>query len=243
MTGLWPKQVQPGQDFLSAALPRYPAKLDSERAIVWTAPQPRPVSRWRLIAGSLADWAAAPVARVVAVVSAAGWVAATVVLAWVSVSGHVLSVVTGAQPVADTAVALGDIAAFFLLLNRRSRSDWPSRASRGALRRAQMATRPPGLRAFLWRRLQFLSLPSATASVPQPLRGLLVAGIWASVLAPAWQLATVMPGLGFYGDPSVQDQQFAASIWMMHLIAWCTIACRRFTRSRRSGQRLAGSQP
>jgi len=233
MAGPWSRRLRRNQDFFPSDLPRYPPKLEGERVIVWAAAQPRPVSRWRLVASSLARQVAAPVARVVAVGSAAGWVAATVALAWVSVSGHVLSAVTGAQPVAEMAIALGDIAAFVLVLNRRSHSDWPARATRRAVRKAQLAARQPGLRAFLWRRLQFLSLPFATASLLQPLRGLLVGGIWASVLAPAWQLAAVMQSNSLPGDPSVQGQQVAASIWMMHLIAWCTIACRRLTPARR----------
>jgi len=62
---------------------------------------------------------------------------------------------------------------------------------------------------------------------------LLVGAIWTSVLAATWQLAAGAADLVGPGDPSAQGQQFAASIWMLHLIAWCTIACIRLSRSRR----------
>jgi hypothetical protein len=230
MSGLEPRRAaaQPDEDSLPIGLPRYPTPAGRESGIAWAVPELSPVSRRRLIGRWLASQAAMPLAKVVAVGSAAGWVAAALVFAWTLASGHALSAVTGAQPVADMTLAVVDIGTGLLVLSHKSpHSDRPTRATRRAVRRAQMDVgRRPGTRASLWRPLQFLLVPSATASLPRPLRGLLAAGFWTSVLAGTWQIGA--------GDGSVQGQQFAASVWMMHLIVCCSFACRRLSLRRTS---------
>jgi hypothetical protein len=183
------------------AQPDVAAGLDPAvvRAAVLDQPASRP-ERPRNCAG------ARPLAKVVGVGSAAGWVAAALVFAWTLASGRALSAVTGEQPVVDMALGVIDVGTGLLVLSRRSpQSDRPRRATRRAMRRAQMDVgRRPGTRASLWRRLQFFLVPSAAASLPRPLRGLLAAGLWTSVLAAIWQFGA--------GDGRVQDQRLAASV-------------------------------
>jgi hypothetical protein len=225
MSGLQPRRAgaQPDQDSLPIGLRRYPTPHGGESGIAWAMPEPRPVSRQRLIGRWLASQAARPLAKLVAVGSAAGWVAAALVFDWTLVSGHALSAVTGAQPVADMALGSIDVGIGLLALSRRSpQSDRPAPATRRAMRRAQMDVgRRPGARASFWPRLTFLLVPSAAVSLPRPLRGLLAAGLWTSVLAAIWQFGA--------GDGGVQDQRLAASVWMMNLIVWCSLACRRLS--------------
>jgi hypothetical protein len=83
-------------------------------------------------------------------------------------------------------------------------------------------------------------MPSAKAVLPRALRGPLAAGVWASALACTWQLAASYPGDLGTSEASVQDQRFAASIWMLHLTAWCWLACRRLSLRRAAASRMAG---
>ena len=159
-------------------------------------------------------------------ITAAADRAAALVFAWTLTSGHTLSAVTSAQPIAGLTLAVVDIGTGLLVLSRWPvHSDRPSRATRRAVRRAKIHVGGrPGTRASVWRSLHFLLLPSATASLPRPLRGLLAAALWISVLAGTSQIGTL--------GGSVRGQQFVASIWMMHLIVWCSFACKSSPRSR-----------
>ncbi|HXW45014.1 MAG TPA: hypothetical protein VEL03_09515 [Streptosporangiaceae bacterium] len=77
-----------------------------------------------------------------------------------------------------------------------------------------------------WRRVrQFFLVPAITGSLTGPVRGLLAAGFWTTTLAFAWQGVAV-------GGAAVQGQQLAAAVWMMHLVVWCSLACRRLRRGR-----------
>jgi hypothetical protein len=231
MTGLQPRPAaaQPDQS-LPIGLPRYPTPAGSGSSIAWPVPEPGPVSRRRLISRWLDSQAALPLAKVVAVGSAAGWVAAAVVFAWSTASGHALPAGRGAALAAGIALPVIDIGSALLRLSRGSLpSDTPSRATRRQVRRAQMAAgRTPGARASRWRPLQFFLVPSLTASLSRPVRGLLVAGFWTTVLAWTWQTV----GAFGAGEAGVQGQRLAAAVWMMHLIVWCSLACRRLGRGR-----------
>ena len=171
-SGLSP--AQPHQDPPPIVLPRYPAAANEAPAFLWALPEP-PVSPRLII-----RWLAAPVARVVAVASAAGWLAATGIFVWTLASGHPLSAVTAVRPLIDLGLLAVDIGICLLLLGRiPSAPDMPPRETRRAARRAQkVAARSLGARATLRRWLRRLWLPAAVANVPRPLRELLAGGFW-----------------------------------------------------------------
>jgi hypothetical protein len=235
VSGLQPGRAagQPDRDSLSIDPPRYPMPTGWSDWTGWPVPEPRPASRRRLILRWLASQAARPLAKVVAVGSAAGWVASTAFLAWTLASGHGVFTTRGVQLATAIALPVLDIGAGLVVLRRRSvQSDRPSRATRRRVRRAQAVGRRPGARVFRWWSLQFLLVPSVTESLPRPLRGPLAAGIWITLLAWIGQTVAITLGAFGAGAASVQGQQFAASIWMTHFIVWCCLACRRLGRRR-----------
>lgn len=163
--------------------------------------------------------------------SAAGWVAAAVALAWTTASGRALPAGRDEALAAGLALSLIDAGSAVLRLGRGSPpSDRPSRATRRAVRQAQKAAgRTSGARPSRWPPLQFFLVPSLTASLPRPVRGLLAAGFWTTVVMWIWQL----PGIFGASEGGTQGQQLAAELWMMHLIVWCSLACQRLGRDRR----------
>lgn len=74
-------------------------------------------------------------------------------------------------------------------------------------------------------------MPSATASLPRRIRGLLIAAIWASVVVGTWQAVAYLGAIGA-GQATAEAQRFAAAVWMVHLIAWCLLACGELRRGR-----------
>jgi glucose dehydrogenase len=66
-------------------------------------------------------------------------------------------------------------------------------------------------------------------SLPRPLRGLLAAGVWTTAVGGTWQLLVAGLSLFGAGETGVTEQRLAVSVWMMHLIVWCCIACGRLT--------------
>jgi len=167
--------------------------------------------------------------------SAAGWVAVTTVFVFTLASGHALPLGRDAQIVAGGVLALIDAGAGLLQLSFRKslRSDKPSLAAR---RRARQAGRTAARRASRWRPLQFLLVPSLTASLSRPVGVLLAAGLWTTVAAWAWQ--TVAATQDFFGasETSAADQRIVAALWMGHLMVWCSLACRRIGRCRRTAE-------
>jgi hypothetical protein len=159
------------------------------------------------------------------------------VFGWTLASGHAISALSGAAPVAGLALVLFDIGTVWLLplTRRRVRSDAPPAATRRAARRAAKAAgRTPGTRALLRRASRVFLLPRATTSLPRSLRGPFAAAIWVTIAAASWQLVASMLEFFGLGDTSAMDQRLAALFWMMHLIIWCEFACERLS-TRRAG--------
>jgi hypothetical protein len=57
-----------------------------------------------------------------------------------------------------------------------------------------------------------------------------------TLLACAWLVTWTLPHGGIsFGRPlwsALPGQQLAATAWMMHLLAWCTLACKRLSSTR-----------
>jgi hypothetical protein len=190
------------------------------------------VPRRRLIARRLVSKAAVPLAWVVAIASGVGWVAAAGVFAWTFASGRAVPWPAGAEPAGTFVLAIVDLGLGVPALARQSRqSEWAGRQERRAARRAWAAARQPGVTGFV-RSLRFSWLQGTVAALPRPIRQMLVAGYWISLIACGWQLVSTMPSGFGLNDTAAQGQQLAVSIVMTHLIVWCWLACRTLSRRR-----------
>jgi hypothetical protein len=107
---------------------------------------------------------------------------------------------------------------------------------RKAGRRSRKATRSKlvtmlGMRGAVRR----IRSPFLFTSLPRPVGGVFAAAASFTFLASAWLFAWSLAHGGIVFDDlgsTVLGQQFAATIWMAHLIGWCGVACRRLNRNR-----------
>jgi hypothetical protein len=175
-----------------------------------------------------------PVAWVVAPAAAAGWVAAAGLLAWISASGRPVHWPAGAVYVAGFVLAMADLGLGLSGLARQSpQSEWAGRQERRAWRRARAARQRSGVIGFLRQPAGLRRMQDTVAALPRPVRRMLVAGYWISLIACGWQLvAAMLNGFGL-NDTAAQGQQLAVSLVMTHLIVWCWLACRMLSRRRR----------
>jgi hypothetical protein len=192
------------------------------------------VPRRRLIARWLISTAAVPLAWVVAIASGVGWAAAAAVFAWTLASGRAVHWPAGALYVGGFVLAMADVGVGLSGLARQSRqSEWAGRQERQAARRARAAAaRKPGVTGLLRQPAGLRRMQEAVAALPRPVRQMLVAGYWISLIACGWQLVGAMPSGFGSNDTAAQGQLLAVSIVMIHLIVWCWLACRTLSRRR-----------
>jgi hypothetical protein len=203
--------------------------------LVWEPPPQVPAPPPRRLASWLASPAASPLLVAIAVATAAGWVGAAAIMAAIVAAGTptaaaaaTLSASAFVLPVADLVAGITSIA---IRSGQPAMPARPARAARKAARRAVNGTRSklaaiPAIRRWLHR----LGSPVRLGSLPRPAGLAFTAAFWSSVLAFAWALRYGFP----FEDAGAmaRGQQFAASAWMMHLIAWCGLACRQLSRNR-----------
>ena len=189
--------------------------------------------------GRLASWLASPAASpllvAIAVAMAAGWAAAAAVMATIAASGTPIAAAAATLSVSEFVLPVADLVAGITSIAVRSGQPAaparPASAARKAARRAVNGTRGklaavPAIRCWLHR----LGSPVRLGSLPRPAGLAFMAAFWSSVLAFAWAL----PHGSAFGDAgaTARGQQLAAAAWMMHLIAWCGLACRQLSRNR-----------
>jgi hypothetical protein len=170
-------------------------------------------------------------------VSAAGWIAAAALFVWATASGHAVAGLGGAQKVGEFVLAVADTGAGAVTLVRGLRqADRPTRAERRAAQRAAATGQRPGVKGWLRRSPRVRWLHDTAARLPRPVGRMLIAGYWTSVAVCCWQLIAAMLGGLAATDSTAQGQQLAASVAMLHLIVWCSLACATLSR-RRGGLR------
>ncbi len=192
-----------------------------------------------------------PLLVAVAAVTAIGWIASAAAMAGTIASGHAIAAAAGALtaaalvlPVVDIVTAIGSLAR---RASRPAPPRRPGRAIRKTARRARNANggRPAAL-PTLRRWLRRLCVPSVFASLPRPVCWALTVATWTSVTAFAWVTVWTWSHGGVpFGDAGapVRGQQVADGDWMIHLIVWCGLACRRLNRSRAAQRMLPSVHP
>lgn len=191
----------------------------------------------------------------IAAVTALGWAAAGVFFVVTAATG---TPVTTAIPVLDDAVfpvlPVLDVAAAICALAVRTRPRPPAprgvttRAMRRAGRRSRAAARsgPVVLSALrsASRRVSGLRL---SRSLPRPFGWISTTATAFTFLAGVWLVAWSLPHggvpLGHDLWSTLPGQQLAAATWMAHLIAWCTLACKRLGAARAATGTLAPARP
>lgn len=253
MSGNWAPPGGEPATWLSPAVGRYPGPRGWDALLsqdgtagaseaAWPAPaQPRPPGR---VSAWLASPAAAPVLAVVTAVTMTGWAAGAVVLGAVAATGHAILPATAVE-VSGLVLAVADIAAGAGTLARRmlrsapARPARPPRAVRRAARRAQTASRgrPAPVQA-IWRISR--RRRRAFASLPRPVVRFLAAAAWSTAGGALWVTFEAVSHGWLWGGlgTTAAGQQLAAVIWMMHLIAWSTMACQRLDRTRAAARTI-----
>jgi hypothetical protein len=86
--------------------------------------------------------------------------------------------------------------------------------------------------------LRALRRPAQFAFLPRPARWALGAMLWPTAFVTAWIVGSAV-ARGFPpGTWQLRGQQLFAWTWMLHLVIWCQLACRRLNRSRASASML-----
>jgi hypothetical protein len=204
----------------------------------WPAPGPAQLGLPGRVSAWLASPAASPLIAVVAAVTTIGWVGGAIVMAAAAATAHpVLPAV--AVDASGFVLAVADMAAGIGVAVRRARrpeAARPARAPRAmrrAARRARRASSAPSVavravrRAARWHGRAF-------ASLPRPLSWFFAAAIWSTIGAISWVAFELVSHGWSWADlgTTAAGQQFAAAVWMTHLIAWSGMTCRRLDRTR-----------
>ena len=204
----------------------------------WPAPAPAPPAPPRRVSAWLASSAASPLLALVAAVTAVGWAGAAVVMVAVAAAARpVLPAMTVdvsvalVLPVADLAVWVG-VQACLGGRARLARPPGAARAMRRAARRARRASpgssvAVPAVRRLVRRRRR------PFACLPRPVGWCFAAAVLVTAGACPWVIfEAISHGWGGDVGTTTAGQQLAAMAWMMHLITWSGVACRRLDRTR-----------
>ena len=199
----------------------------------WPLPPPVPPGR---LASWLASPAAAPLQVAVAAVTAAGWAAAAAVQAVTVVSGRPVAGAAAAAPASAVVLMVLDFVAVIVLPAWGRAQARPPGAARAYRRAARQARRAAGGRRGVMRAvrgpLRALRRP-AFPSLPRPARWALEAMLSATMLLTAEIIGrAVARGVPAPDPATAGGQQLIAWAWMMHLVIWCRIACKRLNRNR-----------
>jgi hypothetical protein len=209
----------------------------------WPAPAPaQPAPRGRVSAW-LTSPAASPLLAVIAAVTAIGWAGGAIAMAAAAVARPVLPAVTldvsgFVLPVADIAVWIG-VQACRAGCAGPARPAGAARAMRRAARQARWASSGPwvAVQAARWlvrrRRRVF-------ASLPRPVAWFYAAAIWLTAGACPWVIFEGASHGWYRGnlEATAAGLQLAALVWMVHLITWSGMACRRLDRTRAAARMM-----
>lgn len=190
----------------------------------------------------LAGPAAAPLLTAAAVVIAVGWSAAATVLGATVATGHRDAAAVGAIGASTFLLPVLDLVTGIISLCWRGRARRARQDAARAFREAARARRAAGVRPRVMRAAcGSARKPRRQARfpfLPRPARWGLAAMLWLSVLATVLALAHGLPG---WDPATTSGQQAVAWAWMMHLVAWCHVACRWLNRSRSAARVLTSA--
>ena len=157
-------------------------------------------------------------------------------LAGTVVAGHPVVGAAGMALASALVLPLVDFVGLGSLAWRGRVQDRPAGAVGRALRRSARQARKaagarPGviraMRGALWAR------PAQFPFLPRPARWALHVMPWPTALVTARIIGQVVAsGFPAWQGTTTRGQQILAWTWMMHLVIWCQIACRRLNRSR-----------
>jgi hypothetical protein len=226
----WPASAQPGLPPATSTLLQSLGGLGYDERV-----QRGRVSAW------LSNPAASPLLGLVATVTAIGWAGAAVVLAAAAAGAHpVLPAVT--VDVSGFVLTVADLVAGIARRAGRAEPAWSaaaSRAMRRAARRARRASSGPPVAVQAVQRL-VRRRRRVFASLPRPVAWFFAAAISLTAGACPWVIFEGVSHGWYSGDLGLTaaGQQLAALIWMVHLIAWSSMACRRRDRTRAAAKMM-----